>query len=63
MSEPATTIQQIARQAGVDLPEERAAALVPSVQAIAAGVRVLAGVDYGDAEPAATFRAPSTERR
>lgn len=63
MSATAADIQRIARLAGIELSEERASALAPSLRTIEDGARRLAAIDYGDAEPAGRFRAPKAEAR
>jgi Asp-tRNA(Asn)/Glu-tRNA(Gln) amidotransferase C subunit len=54
----ATEIQELARLAGLELPEERAAALVISLRTMQDAARVLASIDYGGVEPSGRFRVP-----
>jgi Asp-tRNA(Asn)/Glu-tRNA(Gln) amidotransferase C subunit len=56
----ATEIQELARLAGIELPEERAAALIISLRTIQDAARELASIEYGDAEPSGRFRVPRT---
>lgn len=63
MSTSAADIQQIARLAGIELPEERAAALIVPLRAMQDGARQLAAIDYAEAEPGSRFRAPQTGPR
>lgn len=59
----AKLIQQLARQAGVELPEQRASSLGPSAQGLAAAARLLASIDYRDMEPAIVFPPPDVRER
>lgn len=54
----ATEIQELARLAGIELPEERAVALITSLRTIQDAARALSAIDYSDAEPGGRFRAP-----
>jgi hypothetical protein len=54
--DPRETIRRLAALAGMPLPEERIAALVPALSFVQAGLAALAGVDYRQAEPAGRFR-------
>ncbi len=54
--DPRETIRRLAALAGMPLPEERIAALVPVLIFVQAGLAALAGVDYREAEPAGRFR-------
>lgn len=56
----APEIQELARLAGIELSEERAAGLVIPVRTIEDAARALASIEYGDAEPSGRFRAPKT---
>lgn len=56
----ASGIQELARLAGIELPEERAAPLIPSQPALQDAARALAAVDYGDVEPSGRFRSPGS---
>ena len=53
--DPLDTARRIAALAGVQLAEERIAALAPTLPFIQAVVAALAAVDYRDADPAAPF--------
>ncbi len=50
------TIRWLADIAGVPLPEERIASLVPAMPFVQAWLAALADIDYLEAEPAARFR-------
>ena len=54
--DPHKTIGRLAAIAGVELHEERIAALATILPFVQAGTAVLAGVDYREVEPAARFR-------
>lgn len=56
-------IQQLARQAGVELPEQRADSLGPSAQGLAAAAQLLASIDYRHTEPAIIFPPPDIRKR
>ena len=54
--DPREAVRRLAALAGMTLPEERIAALVPALAFVEAGLAALAGVDYREAEPAGRFR-------
>jgi hypothetical protein len=59
----AEEVQALAKRAGVKLTAERAGALAPPLQAVEDAARMLAGVDYGETEPASRFRAPGANAK
>lgn len=63
MNPTVSEVQQLLRQAGIEIPAARAEALILALQGMAVAVRTLAVVDYGAAEPAARFRAPTPEAK
>lgn len=62
VSDDSDGIKQMARRAGVELPDERARALGGAVRNLERVARALAAIDYGEAEPAARFRVPGLHR-
>lgn len=61
MNATAGEMQLIARQAGIELSEERAEGLIVAMQGMEVAARRLATVDYGSTEPSGRFRAPKPE--
>lgn len=54
--DPRETVRDLAALARIPLPEDRIAALAPSLALVQTQVARLADVDYGGIEPAGPFR-------
>lgn len=63
MTDSTAQIQQVVRLAGIEVPENRAEALVVAVRTMEDAARLLAAIDYGEAEPSSRFRAPGAASR
>ena len=58
MSDDLDHVKQMARRAGIELTDERARGLAGAIRNLERVASALAATDYGEAEPAARFKAP-----
>ena len=62
MSDDSDKVRQMARRAGITLTDERAQGLSGALRNLERVASALAAIDYGEAEPAARFKAPRSDR-
>ena len=62
MSDDLDDVKRMARRAGIDLTDERAQGLAGAIRSVEQVARALAAIEYGEAEPAARFRAPRPDK-
>ncbi|MDO8615236.1 MAG: hypothetical protein Q7T33_05805 [Dehalococcoidia bacterium] len=56
--QPMLNVRQLAAAAGIRIPDARLPAIAAALPMVKAIAEALARTDYGEAEPAARFRAP-----
>jgi Asp-tRNA(Asn)/Glu-tRNA(Gln) amidotransferase C subunit len=62
MSDDSDQVKQMARRAGIKLTDERAQGLTGALRNLSQVSSALAAIDYGEAEPAARFKAPRPDK-
>ena len=62
VSDDSDSVKQMARRAGIELTDERAQGLTGAIRNLERVARALAASEYGEAEPAARFKAPRPDK-